>query len=82
MGIYARGGAEMIVKICKCDACGRIVDSPYKARMKEFYVGEDFENGHFWDVNAWRKTKIHLCKNCYKGLYCVATKIREERNHE
>lgn len=64
-----------------CDSCGRVMSNPYRENMKEFYV--DFfahEGNGVLPCNCKRKVKIHLCENCYRGLYSIAEKVRSENN--
>lgn len=58
----------MIKQIYICDSCGMVIDDPYKVKMKEFYVGYDFDYGMTFPVNSHRKKKVHLCDECYHAL--------------
>lgn len=52
------------MKVYKCDACGKIIDEPYKMKMKEFYSFP-----RCWGIH---RVKIHLCDNCYASLHMLA----------
>lgn len=59
----------------KCDACGCMIDDPHDVKMKEFYVGcESTISGHPLPIDVTRKTKIHICDECFKGLNLIAEK--------
>lgn len=64
------------MKVYKCDSCDVMIDNPHKVRMKEFCfeVSNCDPKQIFMPVK--RKKKIHLCANCYRGLYTLAK--REE----
>ena len=52
-----------------CDACGITMENPYEAKMREFYVGVEFDYGHAFPCNVkTRKFKVHLCDECYHSL--------------
>ena len=59
-------------KVYKCDSCERLIENPYKAKMKEFYLGCKFDFGMCFPEESKRKVKIHLCEDCFKGLYHIA----------
>lgn len=64
-----------------CDICNSIIDNPYKARMREFYVGFDFTNHMAVPVDIKTfKTKIDICGCCFDGLRNAA--IKKEKNDE
>lgn len=60
--------------IYTCDACGKEVKDPYSAKMKEFYVGTDFDFDFNFvlPVNTHRKVAIHLCDACFHSLKDIA----------
>lgn len=62
------------MRVYQCNSCGRIIENPYKEKMKEFYVDADFDCGMYFPIEHTRKVKIHLCDNCYKGLRHIAEK--------
>ena len=57
-----------------CDACGRTIQNPHEARMKEFYIGATFEFGGVSFLPVTNKTKVHLCNDCYHALREIAKK--------
>ena len=64
-------------KVYKCDACEVMIDNPYKARMKEFYIGTQYDV--IWGmlpINCKDTTKVHLCEECYKGLKKIGQNIK------
>lgn len=54
-----------------CDACEQAITDPYSVRMKEFYIGKDFDEG-FYLSNIVKKRKVHLCDECYHSLREIA----------
>jgi hypothetical protein len=42
---------------------------PHQARMKEFFVGV---TGDGFPSDVKQKVRIHLCDECFKGLYALA----------
>ena len=46
--------------------------------MREFYIGSYYDFGMTYPENSKKKVKVHLCKNCYKGLCYIAEKVRGE----
>lgn len=62
-----------------CDACGSVTSNPYEVKMKEFYVGCSFVDfGVGFPINERRKTKVHLCDECYKSLKLIARKLEDK----
>ena len=61
-----------------CDSCGRTISDPYKANMREFYVDSVYEFGVVVPKNCKQKEKIHLCENCYAGLYHISEEVRSK----
>ena len=70
------------MKVYKCDSCGRTIDNPYKVKMKEFYISYEYDYGIAFPYNYRKKTKIHLCENCYRGLYSLVEKVRSDNTAE
>lgn len=63
-------------KVYKCDCCEEIIKDPHEARMKEFYVGADYDIVcGILPLNSKNTTKIHLCDNCYKGLKAIGERV-------
>lgn len=59
------------MKVYKCDSCGVEITNPHKVGMKEFCLS--VSNCDIWQVlmPSKNKRKVHLCKNCYRGLYIL-----------
>lgn len=59
------------MKVYKCDSCGVEITKPHKVGMKEFCLS--VSNCDIWQVlmPSKNKRKVHLCKNCYRGLYIL-----------
>ena len=70
------------MKVYQCDSCKKTITDPYKEKMKEFYVGCSFDFGMVFPEDSKRKTKVHLCDDCYRGLNLIAEKIRSDNNAE
>lgn len=68
------------MRVYQCDSCKRTITNPHAVKMKEFYVGVDFDNGIYFPVDVRKKIKIHLCDDCYKGLHLIAKSKRSENN--
>lgn len=66
------------MKVYQCDSCKKIISNPCKVKMKEFYVGADFDIGTYFPIDRIQKIRIHLCDDCYKGLHLIAEKKRNE----
>lgn len=62
-------------KVYKCDCCERIIEDPFETKMKEFYIGCEFDMSGAWPVNCTKKTRVHLCDDCYKGLGELVKKL-------
>lgn len=60
------------MKVYKCDSCGVEISEPHKVRMKEFCLS--VSNCDIWQVPmpSIDKRTVHLCKDCYQGLYILA----------
>lgn len=58
-----------------CDICNKVMDDPYEAHMREFYIGHGYENGHAYltPIKTF-KTKIDICGECFKKI-----KVKEEK---
>lgn len=68
------------MKAYVCDSCGRVMSDPYRENMKEFYLDSVYEFGAILPEKRKRRKKIHLCKDCYKGLCSIAEKVRSDTN--
>ena len=58
-----------------CDACGLTITNPHDVKMREFYVGMDFdfELGLVFPRNIKTcKSKVHLCDECFHALREIA----------
>lgn len=60
------------MKVYQCDACGRAIQNPYNAKMKEFSVVSDDDFKGTFLINCKSRVKIHLCEECYHGLHIIA----------
>lgn len=60
-----------------CDACGSVITDPYKVKMKEFYIGCEFDYGTVFPRHSTRKQKIHLCDGCYRNLKNLVKETRK-----
>lgn len=63
-----------MARVYICDACGITIENPYKAKMKEFYIGCSFEGGGVFPSFDKRREKVHLCDDCYHALCEIAEK--------
>lgn len=63
-----------MAKCYVCDACGITIEDPYEAKMKEFYIGCDFEIYGVFPAPRRVKKKVHLCDECYHSLHEIAKK--------
>lgn len=64
-----------MAKAYVCDACGTTMTNPYEAKMRQFYVGVEFDYGMAFPCNVkTRKSKVHLCDECYHALKTIAKK--------
>ena len=67
-----------MAKAYACDACGTTMTDPYEAKMREFYVGAEFECGMAFPCNVKTfKSKVHLCGKCYHALKTIARKVAD-----
>lgn len=57
------------MQVYKCDACGQIIEDPYKMKMKEFYIRC---TPTYLNYDFTKKVKIHLCNDCYHNLNNLA----------
>lgn len=55
-----------------------MIENPYEEKMKEFYVGCEFDYCGVFPVNSKRKIKVDLCEDCYRGLHNIAESKRSE----
>ena len=68
------------MKTYVCDACHDVIDKPHNVGMKEFYIGASFDYDCVFPYNATRKTKVHLCDDCYHSLKYLADKQKGNKN--
>lgn len=40
------------MKVYQCDCCKKTITDPYEVKMKDFYVGTDFDNGMYFPINC------------------------------
>lgn len=67
------------MRIYKCDSCGKEMKKPaYKIRTQRLVLGDELDS---WD-SLYVRQKIHLCKDCFRGLYVIAKKREEEEKRE
>ena len=63
------------MKAFVCDACGMTITNPYEVKMREFYVGCEFEQSGVFPHNIRTfKHKVHLCDDCYHALHEICKK--------
>lgn len=60
------------MKVYKCDSCGKVIENPFKIKMKEFFVGVDFDLTGIFPKKTKLTKRVHICDECYKGLYIIA----------
>ena len=66
-----------MAKVYVCDACGVTMKDPYEVKMREFFVGMEFDYGQAFPCNVKTcKQKVHLCDNCYHALREIAEQKR------
>lgn len=58
--------------VYKCDACGELISDPYELKMKEFCVEVECDSCGVFPVKRKRKVEVHLCEECYTGLFMIA----------
>lgn len=68
------------MKVYKCDSCGIEIKDIYKEKMKEFCLLADFDEHGVFPKPWKKKTKIHLCKDCFIGLYIIKKRIDEKED--
>ena len=66
----------------KCDNCGNTIMNPYEQKMKEFYVGCEFDECGVFPIFSKRKVKVDLCEDCYKGLHHIAEGCKSKKTKE
>lgn len=64
-------------KVYKCDGCEVMIENPHNVKMKEFYVGTEYDSGMAFPINSTRKVKIHLCEECFKGLKQIGKNLEK-----
>lgn len=62
------------MRVYKCDCCEKEISDPYEQKMKEFYVGCEFDYCGVFPVNSKRKITVDLCEDCFRGLHLIAEK--------
>lgn len=60
------------MKVYKCDSCGKMIENPYKIKMKEFFVGVDFDITGMFPKKTKLTKRVHICDECYECLYIIA----------
>mgnify|MGYP000658449652 CR=1 FL=1 len=70
------------MRVYQCECCNKVISDPYTVKMKEFYVGVDFDCGSriAIPIESKRKIKIHLCDECYKGLNLIGGLVPKKEN--
>lgn len=70
------------MRVYQCDCCEKVISDPHTVKMKEFYVGVDFDCGSriAIPIGSKRKIKIQLCDDCYKGLHLIAELLLKEES--
>lgn len=69
------------MKVYKCDACGTIMDDPYKVDMTRFHIVTAIDECGVFPENSKMKVKVDLCDKCYKALSTIAErKIKNNKN--
>lgn len=43
------------MRVYQCDSCKKTITNPHAVKMKEFYVGADFDNGMYFPVDVRKK---------------------------
>lgn len=61
------------MKAFVCDACGKTIINPYQQYVKQFYVSRFTKKNGDPKYCICRK-KIHLCDDCFRGLYLISEK--------
>lgn len=55
----------MIVKSYVCDICGRTIDNPYKAHMREYFICPyEEKTTSYFDARVFKR--VHICGDCHK----------------
>lgn len=58
-----------------CDMCETVIDNPYSVKMREFYIGADYECGTVFPIPIkTSKFKIHICGDCFRTLKNIKDK--------
>ena len=72
------------MRVYQCDCCNKVISDPYTVKMKDFYVGVDFDCGSriAISIESMRKNKIQLCDDCYKGLDLIGGLVPEKEKSE
>lgn len=69
-------------KVYKCDSCGVEIENPYDVRMKEFTLCACIDEHGIFPSPWKKKTKVHLCNDCFVGLYILPKRIDANGNAE
>lgn len=69
------------MKIYKCDSCGVEIKNPFIEKMKEFCLASEIDEYGIFPAPWKKKTKIHLCKDCFIGLYILEKRKNCEMVH-
>jgi hypothetical protein len=59
------------MRVYKCDSCGITIEKPYEEEMKEFCFVAEIDEYGILPKPLKRKVKIHLCEDCFEGLYII-----------
>ena len=65
------------MKVYQCNSCGRIIADPHRVKLQEFTVELESDWGMWFTTRRKRKVKVHLCKDCFKGLQDIAKRSEE-----
>lgn len=68
------------MRVYKCDSCDVVIEKPYEQNMKEFCLSAEIDEHGIFPKFWKRKVKIHLCENCFIGLYIIKKRIDVENN--
>jgi hypothetical protein len=58
------------------------IEDPYDVRMKEFALCAGIDEHGIYPMPWKKKTKIHLCGDCFIGLYVIPKRIDIEGSAE
>ncbi len=63
------------MRVYKCDSCGVNITKPYDVKMKEFTLSACIDEHGIFPIPWKKKTKVHLCNECFIGLYIIPKRI-------